>query len=793
MRGWWIALVLCLLGCRHHRRARRARLIHHSESVGRFFVAHAEGARVHLGGDRYLEGSSRRSGIDAAGGASPATALVASAELPDRWLFAAEDGTVYQSDTFLGSLRVTGAFPVVASPRGALPRRGLHGLGGLFYVDRTGAAHAYGPVGGARRLPLARVLSGAFVTPTVLLAVTEPGMLQRSDDAGLSFRPVQLPSGTPLAVLVRDGVARVYSTDGPWRFNTDGLQRDPTAPTLESLEAAGSTPHPEEGFPLPDGEDQVVARADGAVVTLERGALVERDPRTGQVLRRSPAPGSACQLFGGGPALRLSCTDGRWARVVFVERDGGGWDLCRDERRGEEPGDLVADPRGRGWVVSAPCEPGAVHDPRALCVYDDRGARSLRVAPFDVLPVALRGSALLAVELASSGERTRAVLWRGSALQVLDLPFPHEVARALRWTRGGWSTWERTPRGGLQWILGRETEGAVRWSRRDAPPGARYGAHLDDGGAVALGRSAAELWRFDRARGFVPLRGLVDGAPTWLSLEDSAGAYCAGSVCRLSPRVTWSAAGSGSAPTLARTDPPWVGRARPRAPLLPLRCALEAYAPAPPPAPAVPPLASQRALRALGSASPSARVYQVPPGRLLALDVTARAGVSVARTAAVDGATGAVLARATMALWAPPEAVGAGSVDAREGVFVQGDDGWLRFHPVTGPPLFPSTWPALGASTPWCASDARPRGVAYLAHGTHTTTGPGWAESDCTHTTETLSLVGEGTCVSALRVALSGGAEAPRELLLERPEGAAVLGSAWRGAQRARLRCEPTR
>jgi hypothetical protein len=583
------------------------------------------------------------------------------------------------------------------------------------------------------------VLSGVFVSATEALAVIEPGVLHRSDDAGLSFRPVALPSGTALAVLLVGDVPRVYGTDGVWRWSQGALVPDASAPTAEALLNAAPMPHPEEGFPLPEAEDQAVARADGVVVTVSRDEVLERDPRSGRVLRRRPAPGSACQLFGGGPSLRMACTDGHWARVVFVERPDGSFAVARDERRGEALGDLVADPRSLAWVVSAPCEPHAPPDPRALCVHDAQERRSTRVAPFDVLPVALSGVSLLAVELASSGDHTRAVLWRGGRPTVLELPFDHESARALRWTPRGWTVCTRAPTDQLTCLRGVDHGPTLRWVSLETPPRSRHGAILADGSIVYSGQNAAELWHYVPGRGIMPLRGLVQGEASWLSLADAEGVYCVGMVCRLSPRVTWSAVGVDSTAVLTRTDPPWVGRARPRPSLPQLRCENVRATRAPPSWPW--PLPGEWLERDGAFAEPRARVFDGAPGHRLALTVEARAGVSVATVVTANTLTGGVLDRAILALWAPPEAVNAAVVDGREGVMVQGDDGWLRFHPMAGAPVFPSTWPGLHPTTPSCHAGVPVRGVVYLTTGVHPFL------SSAESAVEALSLVGDRTCV----------------------------------------------
>lgn len=536
--------------------------------AARWFVTPAEGPALKLDARRVLVGALRIEGDRAAPPPWPAAPLVTAARLrDDRWLFAALDGTVYASDRFDGPLAVRGAIEGRAAPFRVDDRRALAPVrseGALFVIDARRRAWAVGASGGPRRLPLERVVSGAFTAPDEVLAVVEPGHLLRSRDAGEHFDEIALSQGVPLMLQRAERGLVVRTTAGALAWNgslsvTAADDSDARDASLEHRIATARLGAFEGWPPLPSTPDAVVEGPRDAVSVLRGREVVTLDARTGRERSRVAAPGEGCSIARARDGLRAVCRHEGWAAAAFALRDGANtWETLRDELRAEPMGRAVFDATSRAWVVAAPCRQRTLPDRRALCATLDDGRAVELEAPFAPLPVAaMDGVTLLVDDDARGAGPTRAALLRGDALTTFEMPVSAEGARASRLAENTLSTWEIAPSGEVSaLLLGALTSSGVSWRRVEAPRGARRGVIASDGRALVFGADASVL--AERAWGgdFHALPSPVQGGAAALALDLEGPAFCAGAWCRLGAGLLLSRRGSRAAALIARDDPP---------------------------------------------------------------------------------------------------------------------------------------------------------------------------------------------------------------------------------------------
>lgn len=127
-------LVPLALASACHRRSGRPRhaVLRPHDPRATLQVAPADGPAVTLDETRAVVGALRVEGMQRAGSPYPATALAVVERRPAGWRFTARDGSVYESDTFLGALRVVGfdasqrtaaqGLRFIAGPDGGAPR-----------------------------------------------------------------------------------------------------------------------------------------------------------------------------------------------------------------------------------------------------------------------------------------------------------------------------------------------------------------------------------------------------------------------------------------------------------------------------------------------------------------------------------------------------------------------------------------------------------------------------------------------------------------------------------------------
>jgi len=497
----------------------------------------------------------------------PASPFVAVARGADgAWLFAAEDGTLYRAPTFTGALTVTGAIDGRAAPAVGdgvavvQPRSN----GALFVVDAQRRSWASDGSSAPRRLPLERVIGGAFTSAREALAVLEPGVLVVSRDGGARFEPVALPGGGALSTDVDGDDVFVRTTEAVLRWRDEALApaADARPPRLRNAldgRVSAALARAEEGrSEVPRRAAELVANPDKTVSVLRHDVVVTLDPRTGAERSRVAAPGEDCALVRVAEGLRAVCRHGGWAVAAFALPDGAAaWTTLRDELRAEPMGHYAFDPRSRRWVVAAPCAQRTVGDPRLLCAYDDVGVTTEHRAPFAALPVAMRdGVALVLDAEATSGDRTEAVLLRDGAFARLDLPMSPASARTATFDGRAIVAWDIDPTTArVRALLRAEPQGAAYlWRRVEVPAGASRAVFTAEGAAFVVGRDAALLAVSERGGPFRPLPSPVVGDARGHALALDGEVFCAGPWCRFGADLTLSTVGRAAPPLLTRAE-----------------------------------------------------------------------------------------------------------------------------------------------------------------------------------------------------------------------------------------------
>lgn len=850
-----LAMVLTTLalgaGACRHRRAPRSR------PSPAWWVAPADAPAMRLIGGETLHGSLRAHNGLAARPPHPAAPIVATARMADgSWRFAAADGSLYRADSYTAPLSPAGELPApleLPAARDNAALQGAHSEGALVARDATLRAHLVEADGTARPLPLARVLGACAVDARTVLAVTEPGALALSRDAGRTFAPLRPPAGVALAVWMTDDGARVRTTAGTFLFRDGALAPDPADLTparwlrvsdevVARVRASAFAPP----FGLGPGES---ASTDGrAVFTVRGDRFVQLGPR-GDALRSERLPGDACALSPAWGGVGAVCRVG-WARVILARRQGDpGWRVLRDERDAAPVGEVLFDRRSAAWATDAPCSQRP-EDAGAMCLIDRDGvARAIpragamldlddgRLVTWGdgaVLVRDERGARVTASPTMEARPEGYIARWLGAALVVLP--------------RGGGATWAWRFAGGA-------------WRRATLPGD---GAGFTDDGAVLTWRAdgtafatSRDLVRFD------PLPAPVRGAPSALDLSGAA-LRCVAGWCALGARVVWSRAIVGDGRALARSAA--VPRSAAASPQRTIACVHEGGGPA------------QEIDHGAASTGYAVRAREVAPdtlavtweGDLLRGEVRARVprragarmevrGVPFATSPAAliarcddvgcdhllatragiadlrlgrrgasgvevhawpdgyvvrvddvrdDGALvslartdlrGEVLARRTYALAGRLEDAGAGRHLGRDGLWIADPQGRMRFHPIDGLGDAVEA-PGPTARTDACADPAAGDGELRWIHAVPVVRGPGWfLERGRWQHEQALAVSSTGVCVRAI-----GGGE-PREedaaregreerepvrsFVLRPRAGGGYAGDAWSGRRRIALRC----
>ncbi|MDB4931205.1 MAG: hypothetical protein JWM10_3689 [Myxococcaceae bacterium] len=146
------------------------------------------------------------------------------------WVFVTERGEVYASDTFTGRLRALRNFDCSSGPRGAVEVSVSEGRVTLT----VGGAHPHWTDGVALEALNAEVLSVAWTSDEVGLALVENATLRLTGDGGRSWRDVA-SDGRPVPVGVAGVEGELYAlTSDGWRRLRDGALVTTAAPRLPS-------------------------------------------------------------------------------------------------------------------------------------------------------------------------------------------------------------------------------------------------------------------------------------------------------------------------------------------------------------------------------------------------------------------------------------------------------------------------------------------------------------------------------------------------------------------------------
>lgn len=820
-------------------------------------VAPAEAPAVRVSEGFTLHGALRAHNGLAARPPHPVAPIAATARVADgSWRFAAADGSLYRAATFTGPLSPAGELPFaleLPAARDDVALQGAHGEGALIALDRSLRAHRVDAEGRVTALPLARVISACAVDARTVLAVTEPGALSISRDAGRSFAALRPPAGVALAVWMTDEGARVRTTAGTYVLRDGALVPDPSGLTparwlrvsddvAARVRASTSAPP----FGLGEGES---ASPDGrAVFTVRGDRFVQVGPR-GEALRSERLPGDSCALLPAWGGVGAVCRAG-WGRVILTRRvDDPGWRVLRDERDAAPVGEVVFDRRTPAWATDAPCSQRP-EDADAMCLVDRDGVaraipragmlldlddeRLVTWANGEVLVRDARGARITATPLTEAPLGGYAARWMGASLVVL--PRGDRAAHAWVFARGAW--------------------------RRVTLPG--DGAGFTDDGAVLTWRedgssfaTTRDLARFD------PIAAPVRGVASEVELPFAV-LRCVAGWCQLGPRLTFTRRPIEDGRALARLAP----RA-PSAPATPQRtiaCTHEGERPA------------QEIDHGAASTGYAVRVRELGPEELavtwegdtlrgeLRGRVPARAGArmevrgvafATAPTALItrcndagcdhllatrdgiadlhlgrrapggvevhawpdgyvarfddvrdDGVLvslartdlrGVVLWRRTYALAGRLEEAGAGRWAGRDGLWIASPLGRMRFHPLDGGDVSVVEAPAPTAETLPCAGGESGDGELRWVHAVPVVRGPGWfLERGRWQHEQVLSVSASRVCVRAI-----GGGEPheesearegreerePVRSFVLRAEGGGYAGDAWSGRRRITLRC----
>lgn len=573
--------------------------------------------------------------------------------------------------------------------------------------------------------------------------------------------------------------------------------------------------HADEGPVLPRDATQAAMMSPRRLGVIRHERLEVVDAQTGLALDAYALPGTACALAASGAGLRAVCTHHGWARAVFALQPSGQWEVLRDELRGEALGELAFDDTSPAWAVAAPCTRTTEIDPTRLCLYDGRGGRTELRLPFDGGPVAFHEGALLVVEAARSEDRTRAALVRRGRIETLDLPMRGDAARTLRLHGDQLTGWVYPDDGPPAFARGSTRRGALpAWTMHAAPAWMRQGVTGPADVGLALGETAAEVFWQRATLPFVPLPSPVEGHPATLSLADTGSAYCVGPRCRLGEGLEWTFAPvTGPAPFLARHDAP-PPRTEPLPEDGPLRCTrlsplgastilplrwqqapdtLRVVWESPPRtelrSPIHPRGAGARVVLRRAAEAPdtlallercddigcdlvvvtrtrlhhlplpdgvlarSSDIEQLDEGRAVVRVGLSGEGFAATRSWLLDLRTGAVRSGREVVHRAAPEAVAAGTLGERVGLWVAASPGQVRFVGVLDDraPQSERTWPEPHGRTPLCADARETLGVMLRTAPTVTLDGDGWSGATLPwHLRARYRLTPSGFCLQGL-------------------------------------------
>lgn len=165
--------------------------------------------------------------------------IVAAARGAAGWVFAAADGSVARSATFLGRLQRVSDVPGMALPPGGRHSRARVPLVAGRALYTTDGASPASPTASA-----GPVIDAAFVSDAVGAAVLDGGALMRTADGGASWDPVDLGDAAAVAVEVRGDALVVETSRDPVVLGADGgvTRPAPARPAVQPVprdEAAG--------------------------------------------------------------------------------------------------------------------------------------------------------------------------------------------------------------------------------------------------------------------------------------------------------------------------------------------------------------------------------------------------------------------------------------------------------------------------------------------------------------------------------------------------------------------------
>lgn len=507
-------------------------------------------------------------------GPVPATPFAATARMDDgSWRFVSEDGSLYRAPSATGALSLVDALPFRVEPVAAadgVVRRGVHSRGALALLDDTLHAWMIDATGTRTRLPFDRVISVTAASSGFVVVLTEPGVLRTSSDGGAHFGMVRPPAGVPIATwLDVDGV-RVRTTAGTFRFVHGSLAAAPEDVGAAARVRADATlvDRLARGFDATRGALDTLRVPYGSLLAGASGAAIDLvDARTGAARGRLPSPGDACELHAGFHGLRAVCHHAGWARFVTSrEVDGDAWTVLRDEQRAEPMGPVVFDDATRAWAVHAPCTQRTVIDPRAVCLYDARGATHALTMPLDADLVAMHGEVVWAVSAPAGDVTPSLVALRAEGVSTIALP--DEARGTITVFAGGPSLSVTYAHGGVFTLARRR---GAAWVKVDLPDGVSRSAFRSDGTLFAWGSDARAVGHVrPDARAF-EADALTQGDPSLVALDADARAFCAGAWCRFGEGVTVTEGPRGAPPVITRARAAPTGGSAP-APMRELRC-----------------------------------------------------------------------------------------------------------------------------------------------------------------------------------------------------------------------------